>query len=82
MVAVKELQELFEAAFAATHRAKNVNVSKSLCCHYATKHLQYTTGDSCSPVVSFDKVVLHEDLVHSHHQNSIDIILYANTGSH
>lgn len=34
------------------------------------------------PVVGFDEVVLHEDLIHSHHQHSVDIILYPNTGSH
>lgn len=39
------------------------------------------TGEACSPVVCFDEVVLHQDLVHSHHQDGVDIILGANTGS-
>lgn len=33
------------------------------------------------PVIGFDEIVLHEHLIHSHHQHSIDIILHPYTGT-
>lgn len=43
--------------------------------------LSYTTGEDSSPVVCFGKIVLHQDLVDSHHQDGVDIILDANAAS-
>lgn len=39
-----------------------------------------TAGGSSAPVVCFDEVVLHQHLVHSHHQDGIDVILGADAG--
>lgn len=38
------------------------------------------TGEASSPVVCVDEVVLHQHLVHSHHQDGVDVILGANAG--
>lgn len=41
-----------------------------------------TSGGARSPVVRFDEVVLHQDLVDSHHQDGVDIVLGTDAGSH
>lgn len=79
VVAVKQLHELLKVAFTVTQKGKYI-IKK--CPELGYTIILAKESGRLLPVVGFDEVILHKDLIHSHHQNCIDVVLHPNTRPH
>lgn len=77
VVLAEQLYNFLKAAFTVTDGGKQVTKILML-----QQSILTTQEDMLSPVVSFSEVPLQKDLIHSHHQHSIDVIFHSNTWHH